>query len=46
MNKEKILESSRRENKNRDLAEIETVSRAGEHCRPCRRRCVLRLIEV
>lgn len=29
MNKEKILESSRRENKNRDLAEIETVSRAG-----------------
>ena len=29
MNKEKILESSRRENKNRDLAEIETLSRAG-----------------
>lgn len=46
MEKEDIAAISRRENKNRNLTEIETVSRAGEHCRPCRRRCVLRLIEV
>ena len=29
MNKEKILESSRRENKNRDLAEMEVTAQAG-----------------
>ena len=29
MNKEKILESSRRENKNRDLAEKEVTAQAG-----------------
>ena len=29
MNKEKILESSRRENKNRDLAEMEATAQAG-----------------
>ena len=29
MNKEKILESSRRENKNRDLIELEVTMRAG-----------------
>ena len=29
MNKEKILESSRRENKNRDLAEMEVTEQAG-----------------
>jgi len=29
MNKEKILENSRRENKNRDLAEMEVTAQAG-----------------
>ena len=29
MNKEKILESSRKENKNRDLVELEVAARAG-----------------
>ena len=34
MNKEKILESSRRENKNRDLAEME-VTAGRKYCRSC-----------
>ena len=29
MDKEKILESSRKENKNRDLVELEVAARAG-----------------
>lgn len=34
MNKEKILESSRRENKNRDLAEMEVTAQAGNETLP------------